>query len=407
MAEKIAIIGAGAAGLVAAITAAKRGREVHLFEKNPQPAKKILASGNGRCNISNTDLTLKHYHGNNPQFVQKALRYFDFQKMQNFFRSIGLLLQVKSDGRAYPLSNEARSVYDLLIMQARLSGVVIHTGRKITQTERNADTGTFILDGIPFSKLLIATGSPAAPQLGADNSGLDLARNLGHTILPCYPTLVGLHLQSPSLSRVAGVKHHAKITLLIEGKKEYDTSGDILFTRYGISGFGILDISTYASAALLRGHNITLSLDMLPEFDRNGLVSQLSSLAKALPDYPVTTLLEGILPSKIVSPLLQSAGVSADLPARSLTPKAIRALAHTIHNWRFRVTDTHGYKHAETSGGGVDTSEIDPFTFESKIVKDLFFAGEVIDIVGDRGGYNLHFAWASGYLAALGMTKKD
>ncbi len=404
MGEKIAIVGGGAAGIVAAIAAARKNEEVHLYEQNARPAKKILASGNGRCNISNTDLSRMHYHGNLPSFVDKALIRFDFKKMEKFFRSIGLVLKIEPDGRAYPLSNEARSVHELLMQQLRLLGVHLHTKRKITRIERDG-THRFVIEGLRFRRLLIATGSPAAPQLGGDESGLDLALSLGHTIHPPYPALVGLHLQSPLLSGLAGVKHHAAITLLIDNRREAQTYGDILFTRYGISGFGILDISLHASYALLQGRNVAIALDLLPEFDHNALRGLLASLIKTLPKHPIASLLGGIIPSKLVSAILHTAHIPPDSQAGSLHPKTIRTLVHTMLEWRFRVSDTHGFAHAEVCGGGVETSEVDPETFESKIVKHLHFAGEILDIVGDRGGYNLHFAWASGFLAAQAMSK--
>ncbi len=397
MAKRVAIVGAGAAGLVAAITAAGEGARVDLFERNARPAKKILASGNGRCNISNTHLSPNRYHGDDPRFVASALKAFDFKKMERFFASIGLLLRTLPDGRTYPLSNEARAVSDLLIARAGELGVRLITEHPITQIATTNEG--FMIDDHRYDALLLATGSPAAPQLGADASGLELAKRLGHTIHPPYPALVGLHLRTPHLARMTGVKLQASITLIIDGAPTEELFGDLLFTRYGVSGFGILDISTRASYALQRQRAVALQIDLLPGFDASALRDRLSTLVHTLPRYTIATLLEGLLPYKTILPLLQECGISPDTPAHRLHPKKLRALVHLMKRWRFEVVDTHGLRHAEVCGGGVATAEVDPRTMESRLIAHLFFAGEILDIVGARGGYNLHFAWASGYLA--------
>jgi len=204
---------------------------------------------------------------------------------------------------------------------------------------------------------------------------------------------------------MSGLKCEAKITLYVDSREKEEVVGDLLFTRYGISGFGVLDISTTASSALKDGGRVVVGLDLLPGFSRQSLVSRLEKVSKNLPDNSIFLVLHGILPKRAVSALLEHLKMAPQKRAGSLTPKEIRRIASTVCDWRFEVEETHGYRHAETAGGGVATDEVDPATMESKIVPGLYFSGEVLDIVGRRGGYNLHFAWASGYLAGRSMSK--
>lgn len=404
---RVAIIGGGAAGLMAAITAAKTGIKVDLYEQNREVGKKILASGNGRCNISNQSLSSNDYFGRHPSFVNFALKAFDFKRFERFCESIGLLLDRKPDGRCYPLSNEARSVQHALKRYADHLGVQILTQSSVISVKKVADK--FIVKTSEseeaYRKLLISTGSPAAPQLGGNDSGWKIAKSLGHTIVPAYPSLVGLHLADQWHVRMSGVKCEAEVTLYLNGKKEVTIGGDLLFTRYGVSGFAILDLSSFASPALLRGDKVTIGVNLLPTFDRQGLVAHLQRTAKSAPFLTIEALLEGVLPHKTASVLLASLQIAGNMAVSEVGAKRLRRIATQIVDWRFEVIDTHGYKHAEVAGGGVDTAEVDPKTMESKKVTGLYFAGEVLDIVGKRGGYNLHFAWASGYLAGNSMKK--
>ena len=404
----IAIVGGGAAGLVAAITAAQKGSDVTIFEQNDRVGKKILASGNGRCNITNAHLDVSDYFGADPAFAAFALNEFGFARFKKFCAAMGLLIQVKEDGRCYPLSNSAVSVVTALQEFARNCGVAFVCDTPIERIEKAE--GTFRLhcgekrfEG--YTRLLIATGSEAAPQLGANPSGYAFAEAFGHTLNPTYPSLVALELESPLPAKMAGVKQDAEVTLYLDGKAEQKVQGDILFTRYGISGFAILDVSQMASEALTYYRNVKIGLKLLPGFERQSLAEQIAQLCKSVPSYSAETLLCGLLPLKIVRCVLAACTIDPQTKASELTTKTIKQLANTLCDWRFEVSGTHGFKHAEVSGGGVATEEIDDKTMASKKVEGLYFAGELLDIVGRRGGYNLHFAWASGYLAGSNMPK--
>lgn len=404
----IAIVGAGAAGLMAAITAARQNAKVHLYEQNKAPAKKILASGNGRCNISNAHLSSHDYFGQNPKFVQYALDNFGFSHLQKFCKSIGLLFNTLDDGRSYPLSNEAKSVALSFEAYALSCGVEIFTEHTISRVEKKG--GKFYLHtplnvSAPYDRLLIATGSEAAPQLGGSALGYALAESLGHSLLPTYPSLVQLHIDSSIHEKMSGVKQDAQVTLYLDGKAEEHIKGDILFTKYGISGFAILDISQKASSALLEYRRVNIGVDLLPMFDRQNLSAQLVQMCQALPTHTIEMVLSGLIPIKIARALLEDAKINTKTPAKELHTKMAKQIVSKIKDWRFSIKDTHGFKHAEVSGGGVNTDEVNEKTMESFKCKGLFFAGEVLDIVGRRGGYNFHFAWASGYLAGKEMAK--
>jgi hypothetical protein len=393
---------------MAAIVAAREGGDVTIYEHNTSVGKKILASGNGRCNIINTTATANDYAGLHPDFVTHALEQFPFNDFVVFCHSTGLLLDIKDDGRCYPLSNEAKAVLNSLNSTAKNSGVKILTEKKVTKISKTNDT--FIVhtdhDKTKFNKVLIATGSQAAPQLGASDDGYHFAATFGHTIIPTYPSLVQLHLNSKIHPKMAGVKTFAQVTLMINGKDSQAVQGDILFASYGISGLAILDISQKASNALLNNHNVILHINLLPRFTPQELHETLSQLIDAVPSHTLETVLGGLLPAKTISFLCEAVVINPVKPISLLTPKEIIKLTGLIQNWKFEVNGTHGFKHAEVSGGGVATRDINPQTMESNLLKGLYFAGEVLDIVGRRGGYNFNFAWASGMIAGRQMAKK-
>lgn len=396
MRKKVVIIGAGASGLLCAIFCAKASCHVEIYEQNSKPAKKILVSGNGRCNITNRDITPNDFFSDNASFVKEALDNFGFDEFEKFASSIGLMLDVKEDGRAYPLSNEAKSVAKLLEEYAKSLGVIFHTDTKITDIKKLLED---------YDKVVIATGSEAASHLGGNRDGYEFAKEFGHSIVPTYPSLVQLHLDSSIAHKMSGAKIDGEVTLLINHKNDSTCKGDILFTNYGVSGFAILDISQRASVALMNFEHVAISVNLLPDFTAQKLSAHISKLAQTIPKFSVLDILVGLIPLKIAQSLLDDLKISHDTEAKEVHTKLSKKIANQILNWRFEVTDTHGFRHAEVSGGGVDTSEINPKTMESLKQINLYFCGEVLDVVGRRGGYNFAFAWASGYAAAKDINR--
>jgi len=405
--KTVAIIGGGASGLMAGFFAARAGADVTLYEHNNSVGKKILASGNGRCNIINTTASYEDYAGTDPSFVTYALKQLNFHYFEKLCHSIGLILDVKEDGRCYPLSNEAKSVLIALKSAVSDTGVRIITDASVRSLSKKG--AQFLVETSfekkHFDKVLIATGSEAAPQLGASAEGYRFAKSFGHEIIPTYPSLVQLHLDSKNHPKMAGVKTTAEVTLIIDGKSKEKIQGDILFAAYGISGLAILDISQKASYALLNKQRVSITLNLLPRYDRQSLINVIEKLFASVPKHDVHTALCGLIPAKIATYLLDDADIALSTPVSTLNPKELKKLAHLIGEWKFEVNGTHGFKHAEVSGGGVRTAQINNKTMESKLVEGLYFAGEVLDIVGRRGGYNFNFAWASGMIAGKEMAK--
>lgn len=394
--KRAAIIGGGASGLLCAIFCAKKNVHVDIFEQNSKCAKKILVSGNGRCNITNRDLSRDDYFSQNPSFVEYALKEFGFSEFQKFCESIGLLLDIKDDGRAYPLSNEAKSVASILLSYATSLGVTIHTDKKITDIKKLLSE---------YDSVVIATGSEAASHLGGNRDGLEFAEVFGHNIIPTYPSLVQLHLTSSIVKKMSGTKIEGEVTLLINNKKELTSSGDILFTDYGVSGFAVLDISQRASVALMEFSHVSISINLLPTFNAQKLSNHISKIAELEPKMTIFEILIGLIPSKIASGILEELKLQTSFCGKNIDIKLSKKIANQMLNWRFEVSDTHGFRHGEVAGGGVDTTEINPKTMESLKQKNLYFCGEVLDVVGRRGGYNFAFAWASGVLAARDIVR--
>ena len=389
--KKVAIIGAGASGLLSAIFCAKASLHVEVYEQNSKCAKKILVSGNGRCNISNTSLHVEDYFSENPSFVEYALNKFGFNEFQKFSNSIGLLLDIKDDGRVYPLSNEAKSVVKILEEYAKSLGVIFHLDVKVQNIKELTQK---------YDSVIVATGSQAASHLGGNRDGENFAKEFGHNIIPAYPSLVQFHLNSSIAKKMSGAKINGEVTLLINHKKESTCRGDILFTNYGVSGFAILDLSQRASIGLLNYEAIDISINLLPNFTAQKLSSHILNFSKSMPSSTILNILVGLIPLKIAQGLLDDLDISHSLHVENIHTKLSKKIANHIINWRFEVEDTHGFRHAEVAGGGVDTNEIDPKTMMSKKCHNLYFCGEVVDIVGRRGGYNFAWAWSSAYIAA-------
>ena len=407
---KIAIIGAGAAGIIAAITAKRLNKNLHidLFDANKGIGKKILASGNGRCNISNSKVTSKNYLGENPDFTSFALKEFDFKAFEKFCKSVGLLLDIKPSGKVYPLSNEAKSVTNLLELALKELDVNIHLESMITDIEKVEDKfniKTQDNEYKAYDKVVISNGLGAAPQLNANESGLDFASKFGHSFNPTYPSLVGLKTDNTYNGKLQGVKKECNVSLYVNGNLEQEIFGDVLFTSYGVSGFAILDISQLAVLNLSQYQDVKIAINFFPKINRNDLSDQIQTLFKTIPSQKAVDIITGMVSNKIAPVLLDICKINIDTKAADINAKQIKALAYQLNQWKLKIIDTQGFGHAEASGGGVRTAEVDNKTYESKLCKGLYFAGEVLDIVGNRGGFNLQFAWASGYLVGKSLAK--
>jgi predicted Rossmann fold flavoprotein len=400
------IIGGGAAGLCAAILLGRAGEQVTLLEQNNTVGKKILVSGNGMCNITNRYIGAERFHSSNPHFIQEALEGYGFEKVEALFRSIGLELTEGKEGKMFPLSMQASSVVELLEYEAKRVGVEIICECKVTKV--SCTDANFVLEttqGImQTSQLLITAGSPAAPQLGGNDSGYLFATTLGHSLIPRYPALVQLCSEESWVKSCAGVKISGIARLFVNGEEVTQREGDLLFTNYGISGLAILDLSREVSAHLAAFDYCELSLDLMPSFSKEKLTNLLLGRIAPKSHKPILLWLQGIIHKKLAKIILSHSRCRSKTESE-LNRKEINALVHTIKNLRLSISDTKGFTHAEVAAGGIDTTEIDAKTMGSKRISGLYFAGEVLDVDGDRGGFNFHFAWISAMRAVESIVK--
>lgn len=400
----IAIIGAGASGLVAAISAARAGAKVSVYEKNAKVGRKILATGNGRCNITNQNIELSHYHGSKPSFVNASINRFTSSTCKDFFGELGIEMSEGQKGRLYPKSQQSSSVVELLVYEAKRLGVKFFLESEVQNIEKSGSGFCLHVNtkSLHVNKVLIATGGLAMPTLGSCDSGHEFAKYFGHTIVPTHASLVQLECFE-DLKSIAGVKFEGAIEIYVENELKAEASGDILFTNYGISGSAVLDISRIASHALLYNRDVHVVIDLVPEYSKEQLKNILKKRLKFANGKSISLWLEGFINSKIARFIEKSLHVKE---ADKLNNKELTKLVYELKNIKLKVTGTKGYKSAEVTCGGIDVSEVNPTTLESKLQKNLFFSGEVLDIDADCGGYNLHWAWASGYSAGIVMGNK-
>lgn len=386
----IAIIGGGAAGLFAAIIAARNGASVIISERLPRVGKKLLSTGNGRCNITNLDLDISHYHGQKPSFAKNILKEFDYNKTCEFFGNIGIPFVTQENNKVYPKSLQASSVLDLLRIECQRLGVIEMTDFFVTDIKTNpfvliSETG----DKITAKKIILAAGGKSAPSFGTDGSAYSLAKKFGHSIVTPVPSLVQLKTESPIRS-LKGIKHICTASVLCNG--EHKTAhGEVLFTEYGLSGPPIFDLSRIAAMGIARGDTVTVTLNLLPEYTLKELQQFLSQRAEQLPHLTSENFLNGVLNKRLGFEICKRAKDTNDI-------------ARLINRFTFKITGTMPWANSQVTAGGIDVSDIEN-TLESKKIKGLYFAGEILDIDGDCGGYNLQWAWSSAYVAAKCAVK--
>jgi len=395
--ETMIIIGAGAAGLVAAITSARAGCKVTLLEQNNKIGKKILVSGNGKCNIDNKYISTNRFHSQNTQFIKEVLEDYDFKVVEKFFTSIGLELVEGKEGKMFPMSLQASSVVELLEYEALRVGVQIACDCAVTGISKEASTFTVeTSQGTKMcTQLVLTSGSPAAPHLGGSNSGYAFATKMGHSLIPRHPSLVQLCSEETWVKECAGVKVAGVAKLYANGEYITEKKGDLLFTNYGISGLAILDLSREVSTRLVNFDYCELSLDLMPEYSKEKLTNLLQARVGKESEKPLALWLQGIINKKLINIILEQSSCKVRTED-TLNRKEINKLIHAIKNLKLSINDTKGFKGAEVATGGIDTTEVNPQTMESKLVPNLFFAGEILDVDGDRGGFNFHWAWVTG-----------
>ncbi len=405
----VIIIGAGASGLMAAIAAARSGSSVLMLERKEKAGKKILATGNGKCNFTNLVQKPECYRSNDSAFAMKVLSCFDVQKTLIFFEELGIYPKER-DGYYYPNSEQAASVQQALLLECERLAVRIRYNEQAieikqpdyTVVTQDSDHKHCSYQG---NHLILATGGCASPQLGSDGSGYQLAKRLGHTILQPLPALVQLKSPNKSCKTVSGVRTVAKVTAMADGKRLSEETGEIIFTDYGISGIPILQISRFIAKALSDGRKTMLKLDFLKDIPREALLLMLKKRISHNPALTYEEMLIGLLNHKLNYILIKEAGSDPTMPVNRVTEKELEAILIQMKEFELPINATNSFDQAQVCAGGVSTQQINPDRMESLLHPGLYFTGELVDVDGTCGGYNLQWAWSSGYVAgtAAGM----
>lgn len=390
---KVTIVGAGAGGLVCSILLAKKGVDVVLVEKEKKTARKLRATGNGKCNITNTDINVYNYSSNTPEFIDKfILPYKDIKKV---FLSFGIPFKENADGRVFPLSMEANAVADKLEYTAKLHNVEIIKECEVLDISKQNDMWTLETEqGVIKSEKLILAAGHKAGRCGGDDRIIQAVKKW-HTVYDAFPSLVQLKT-GEDFTKCSGVKIKSRLFLYSNGEFVKETYGDLLFTHYGISGLAVLDISRDIAKRVHNYEYLEIKADFFPE------TKDLKAVLKSINgDIHIGMILRGVIPARLIPFVLKQAGIESK---KGLTPKDINKLNYTLKNYRIEITGTKDFKNAEVVSGGVSIAEVNPETMESRKIKNLYFIGEMLDVDGDRGGYNLHFAWGCALKAARNIT---
>lgn len=401
---KIGIIGGGAAGIMAALQI--KGHEVHIFERNDRIGKKLLATGNGRCNYTNLNMGPEYYHGEERDFVKPALNYFGKEGTIDFFKSHLMLSTSIENGRTYPVTLKASSVLNLFLRELEKKNIYIHTNYFLRQIEKTK--GGFKLqfkDEEPFyvERVVFATGGMSMPVSGSDGNGYRILKSLGHTLVEPFPGLVQVKLKSEFLKHLAGTKVVGEVRLIKDGKVIGREEGDLLFTKYGISGPPILDLSRKV------GENLNSKLFMEIPFVNNldGDFESFSVNAFNTSDSTLGEFIEGVCDKKFLRVVEALTKIDKNTPLRDINDSLRGKIIKVLHSTQFEVEGLNGYGESQVTCGGISTEEVNSETMESKIVKGLYLVGEVLDVDGDCGGYNIQWAFSSAALCGKVLSLED
>jgi len=398
MENQVVIIGGGASGLIAAIVTARRNRSVLIIEKNESLGKKILASGNGRCNLTNINVSPDKYYGENIKCLHNIFNRFSYNDTIEFFEKLRVKLKTEPDGRVFPASDQASTVLAALERELSRLQVKIKLNERVTKLSPNKTGWRVNTDkNIYQSKsVILAIGGKSYPQLGTTGDGYEIARQLGHRIVEPKPALVPLELSGAWYKDLPGIQVNVELILNQEDKYIRRT-GDLLFTHFGISGPVVLDISR-----LIQKDNNELFINFFPLY-RNSkeFESFLNINWQSHPRKIILNSLAELLPKKLCAVLLNILKINPDKQVSQINQKERKLITEQFMHWQVSVKSSRSFAEAMVSAGGVALDEINPKTMESLKAKGLYFAGEILDIDGVSGGYNLQFAWSTGYLAGL------
>ena len=401
----IGIIGGGASGMAAALAAAEnKNVQVILMERQSRVGRKLQATGNGRCNLTNLHAGTRGYHGDDMSFSQHAIASFGPEKTLEWFHSLGLFTVAEESGRVYPYSDQANSVVDVLRFALEKPNIQQKLGFEVEKVKKTA-SGFLVIskeETVECDKLIVACGGLAGTKLGGSMSGYKLLRSLGHHCTKLRPTLVQLKSAWGGVSGLKGVRANCHAAIYQDARLHCESTGELQFTEYGLSGPVIFEVSRDACQGAGEWHCV---LDFLPHVEEAALKAEL--LRRKNTDLPASELLTGILHNRLGRVLTQSAGISAQKPIADLTEDERNEVCRVVKAFDIGLTEPMGMDAAQVTAGGIVTKEFDEKTMESRLVPGLYACGEVLDVDGDCGGYNLQWAWSSGRLAGLHAGRNE
>jgi predicted Rossmann fold flavoprotein len=399
----IGIIGAGASGMAAAITAAENPQvQVHLFERQARVGKKLLATGNGRCNLTNLHAESRGYHGEDSAFARYPLAEFSVEATLGWFRQLGLYTIAEESGRVYPYSDQANSVVDVLRFGLEKPNITLHTAFEVKKLRRDG-TG-FAVQGenetVTCNRVIVACGGLAGTKLGGSMSGYKLLAQMGHKTTRLRPALVQLKSGWGGISGLKGVRANCHIAILKDGSVYSQSTGEIQFTDYGISGPVVFEVSRDVCNGT---GDWCARIDFLPDHPEKEIFAELCR--RRATELSSEELLTGILHNRLGRVLTRAGGIKDQRPVSALGDLELKNVSRAVKAFELELTEPMGMDSAQVTAGGVLTADFDPRTMESKLVPGLYACGEVLDIDGDCGGYNLQWAWSSGMLAGRSAGK--
>lgn len=396
----VAVIGGGAAGMMAAITAAREGVKVTILEHKDRIGKKILSTGNGRCNFTNTYQTPACYRSDNRDFAWNIIQKFNVEKTISFFKELGIYPKDRN-GYLYPYSDQAAAILEVLQIEIAKLNICVMTEINVLdiQPVKRGIRVTTDKKTITVDSVILACGSKAAPVTGSDGSGYQLAKLLGHRIVPVLPALVQLRCAEKFYKSISGVRVQGTVEIYADDISLASDTGEIQLTNYGISGIPVFQVSRYAAKAIYQKQSVTAVLNFMPDMNKDEFLSFLQERITLCPHKTLDEFFTGIFPKKLCELWIRLSRLPKEMRVSDLSGEQLEKLVLLIQHLRTHITETNAFEQAQICCGGIDTTEINPDTLESNYVPGIYFAGELLDVDGICGGYNLQWAWSSGYVA--------
>ncbi len=402
----VAVIGGGAAGMMAAVSAAMCGHNVSLYEKNEKLGKKIYITGKGRCNVTNACDTADFFENvvTNAKFLYSSVYTFDNNMVQNFMEEWGCPLKVERGNRVFPVSDKSYDVINALHRAMKDSGVMINLNSHVTDIiEEDGRAAGIVVNGrrINCRSVIVATGGYSYPSTGSTGEGHAFAKKMGHTVTKCVPALVPFIAKEEWVRTLQGLSlRNCGVTVYDGGKKIYEDFGELLFTHFGVSGPTVLSASSYV-VDIIRQRELRLVIDLKPALDEARLDARILRDFDEAKNKKFINSLDKLFPKSLIPVIINRSGIEPDCKVNEIKKEQRTKLVRLVKNFDLTLTGLRGFNEAIITHGGICVKEIDAATMESKLIKGLYFAGEIIDVDAVTGGYNLQIAWSTGYLAGL------